>query len=75
VSRRPSAFRQRDVTRAVKAVQAAGVEVSKVEIAVDGRIIIGTAKAQADQTNDHGGAVPADLDRELVEFEARHGQG
>jgi hypothetical protein len=40
VSRRPFIFRQRDVTRAVKAVAAAGVLVAKVEMHVDGKIVV-----------------------------------
>jgi hypothetical protein len=39
VSRGPSAFRQRDLTRAVKAVEDAGVGVARVEIE-RGKIVI-----------------------------------
>ena len=46
---------------------AAGVDIARVEIARDGRIVIVTAEAQP--------AVQDDLDRELAEFEAKHGQG
>jgi hypothetical protein len=67
MARAPSTFRQQDVTRAVKAVTAAGVDIARVEIARDGRIVIVTAEAQP--------AVQDDLDRELEEFNARHGQG
>ena len=67
MARTPSTFRQQDVTRAVKAVTAAGVDIARVEIARDGRIVIVTAEAQP--------AVQDDLDRELEEFNARHGQG
>jgi hypothetical protein len=71
----PSTFRQTDVTRAVKAVRAAGVQVAKVEIRPDGTITIGTGAAdKAGQTNDDG-VVSNALDRELAEFEERHGQG
>jgi len=66
VGRAPSTFRQADVTRAVKAVTAAGVEIARVEIAKDGRIVIVTGEAQP--------RVQDDLDRELEEFCARHGQ-
>ena len=66
MARAPSTFRQQDVTRAVKAVTAAGVDIARVEIARDGRIVIITAEAQP--------AVQDDLDRELEEFNARHGQ-
>jgi hypothetical protein len=46
MSRAPSTFRQQDVTRAVKAVRCAGVDIVRVEIAKDGRIIIVTAEAE-----------------------------
>jgi hypothetical protein len=64
--RAPSTFRQQDVTRAVKAVRSAGVDIVRVEVTKDGRIVIVTAEAQA--------AMRDDLDRELEEFRARHGQ-
>ena len=38
--RKPCTFRQTDVTRAVKAVQAAGIEVGRVEIDKDGKIVV-----------------------------------
>ena len=38
-------FKQQDVTRAVKAVAAAGVEVQRVEIDKHGRIIVVTRNA------------------------------
>jgi hypothetical protein len=40
MSRAPSTFRQRDVTAAFKAAKAAGVDVARVEVAKDGRIVI-----------------------------------
>jgi hypothetical protein len=46
-SRAPSTFRQQDVTRAVKAVAAAGVHIAKVEIDKSGKITIITADAPA----------------------------
>ena len=67
MARTPSNFKQRDVTRALRAAKAAGIEVGRFEIG-GGKIIIIPA----------GGApsVPTDeLDQELTEFEARHGQG
>ena len=66
MTRAPSTFRQQDVTRAIRAAIAAGVDIARIEVAKDGRIVIVT-----------GGADPAvqdDLDRELEQFRARHGQ-
>jgi hypothetical protein len=42
MTHRPSAFCQRDVTRAIRAVVAAGRAVVRVEIDPDGKIIIVT---------------------------------
>jgi hypothetical protein len=66
MARAPSTFRQQDVTRAIKATKAAGVDIAKIEIAKDGTIRIITVEARP--------AAQDDLDRELAEFEARHGQ-
>jgi hypothetical protein len=40
MSRAPSTFRQQDVTRAVKAVAAAGVHIGRVEVDKAGKIVI-----------------------------------
>ncbi len=45
MARAPSTFRQQDVTRAVKAVAAAGVDIVRVEIDKAGKIVIVTADA------------------------------
>jgi len=61
-------FKQQDVTRALRATRAAGVMVQRIEIDRTGKIVL--------ITGDDNSAAPADdLDRELAEFEARHGQG
>jgi hypothetical protein len=40
MARAPSTVRQFDVTRAIKATRAAGVDIARIEIAPDGRIVI-----------------------------------
>jgi len=62
-TRGASKFKQCDVTRAVKAVAKAGAEITRVEIAPDGSIIISTSSMVGKPTDD--------LDRELAEFEKR----
>jgi hypothetical protein len=44
--RGPNTFKQHDVTRAVRAVQAAGVEVARVEVDKDGKIVVIAGKPQ-----------------------------
>jgi hypothetical protein len=56
------------VTRAVKAVVAAGVDIARVEIDSAGKIVIVAGKPLEATPQD-------DLDRELKQWEARHGQG
>jgi hypothetical protein len=52
MSRTPSPFRQQDVTKAVKAVAAAGVGIARVEIDKSGKITIiaASAPSQDDRT-------------------------
>jgi hypothetical protein len=54
------------VTRALRAAKAAGVDIARIEIAKDGRIVIIAAGDCI--------APPDDLDCELAAFQARHGQ-
>jgi hypothetical protein len=48
--RRPAAFRQSDLTKAIKAAKAAGVEIDRFEIGQDGRITVVTCKPAAGAT-------------------------
>jgi hypothetical protein len=43
-------FKQRDVARAIRAVQAAGLEVGRVDIAPDGTITIRPGKPEPTET-------------------------
>jgi len=52
----PCAFRQTDITRAVKAVAKAGVEVARVEVDKDGRIVVIAGKpVEANDVDDAKG--------------------
>lgn len=44
--RRPCLFKKRDVTRATKAVRAAGLEIARVEINKDGVIVVVPGKPE-----------------------------
>jgi hypothetical protein len=68
MARGRSIFRQQDVTRAVKAVAAAGVGISRVEIDNAGKIVIVSSTGLTGESQ-------SDLDKELQEWETRHGQG
>lgn len=46
MSRGPSTFKQRDVTAAIKAAVAAGVEVAKIEVDKDGKIVMTIGKCE-----------------------------
>jgi hypothetical protein len=68
MARSRSTFRQQDVTRAVKAVVAAGVGIARVEIDNAGKIVIVSSTGLTAESQ-------SDLDKELQEWETRHGQG
>ena len=50
-NRRPCVFRQRDVTKAVRAVAAAGMQIDRVEVDKTGKIVIVTGKDLGDSSN------------------------
>jgi hypothetical protein len=69
MTRIPSTFRQADLTKALRAAAAAGVDIARVEIDTTGKIVIVTGKPTgASETVD-------ELDRELAEWEVGHGKG
>jgi hypothetical protein len=65
MSRAPSSFRETDVKRAVKAVEAAGKEVETVEIDKDGRIKI---------TTRNGKCAAGQSDKSDNEWDQKYGQ-
>jgi hypothetical protein len=46
MTRGPATFRQRDLTRALKATVAAGIEVAGIEIGKDGKMVIFAVKSE-----------------------------
>jgi hypothetical protein len=71
--RRPSTFKKADLTRATKAVQAAGLGIARVEVGRDGLIVIVPgesgevcipAQSNAPDRVRRGRAVPADEHQE-----------
>ena len=57
---------QRDVTAVTKGLAKAGIDVGRVEVDRDGKIVFVTSKTAESATDD--------LDRELDEFEVHHGK-
>jgi hypothetical protein len=65
---RIAALKQADITRAVKGALAAGLTIARIIARPDGvEIVTADSAHEPPQMGD-------DLDRELAEFEARHGQ-
>jgi hypothetical protein len=69
MSRSPATFKQRDVTRAIKAHVKAGIPIDRIRTAFDkqGRFVVSVAKPDKPSDDNHA----SDLDRELEEFEKR----
>jgi hypothetical protein len=55
MARGPVSFKQRDVTRALRAAGAAGIEVQRVEIDREGKIILVTGKPREAAGVENGG--------------------
>jgi hypothetical protein len=53
MARAPSAFRQQDVTRALRAAKAAGVEIVRVEIDPNGKIILVTTRETVERREEN----------------------
>jgi hypothetical protein len=71
MSRVPSSFKQQDVTRALKAAVAAGLHVAGFKIDPQtGKIEVVTGKQTGLSENPVN-----ELDRELADWEAKHGEG
>ncbi len=51
MARGPCTFRQQDVTRALRATVAAGIEVRRIEIDKDGKIVVVTCKPKEEIQN------------------------
>jgi hypothetical protein len=64
MSRRQAAFRQSDVTKALKAVIAAGLRVAGVKVSAQGEIevVTGTGQASGKSENDWDKALSRDAD-------------
>jgi len=63
VARRPALFKQHDVMRAVRGAIAGGVEIQKVEIDRDGKIVLITGRKPSSSYDE--------VDEDLAALEAR----
>ena len=63
MARGPCTFRERDVTRAIRGVEAAGKKIRKVEVDKDGKVVIVIAQDDDD----------AAVDSEKNEWDAEYG--
>jgi hypothetical protein len=71
MGRVPSTFRQADLTRALKAVNAAGYSAVRIQIDKTGKLDITTTTTT---TTEGGASGDTDLDRELADWEGRRGR-
>jgi hypothetical protein len=61
MARAPSTFKQGDITRAVKGAFLAGAQSVRVEVDIDGRIIVIAGKADAELTAASAAETPEDV--------------
>jgi hypothetical protein len=54
MSRETHRFRQREVTRALKAAAAGGLKIDRVEIATDGRVVLVAGKQETTVATEEG---------------------
>jgi hypothetical protein len=76
VTRRPSIFKQRDLTRALRAVVAAGIGIARVEVGKDGKIVVVTDKSKNStaERNEWGDSMTLIRLRFVNRFRDRHGK-
>jgi hypothetical protein len=59
MARGPSTFKERDVRAAVRAVKAAGIEVARVEVDTDGKIVIVSGTPETAPRNEWDTVLPS----------------
>lgn len=72
---RDQTFRKTDVVRAYSAAQSAGIAKPRIEIDTARKTITIIAGEPTANSGIGASATPDDLDRELAEFRAQHGEG
>ncbi|MFG1241920.1 hypothetical protein V5F31_06005 [Xanthobacter sp. V7C-4] len=61
MSRGPATFRQRDMTAAVKAVTAAGLDIARIELDKSGKIVIIPGRREEPAREGQGGEEPLEV--------------
>jgi len=67
MARGSSTFKQRDVARAIKAMQAVGIEIARVEIGRDGKLVFVVKSSEPAQPED-------DTDKEVAALREEWGE-
>ena len=68
----PHKFRQREITRTIRAARAAGEEVDRVEIDADGRIVVHLASGAGEARLNSADAVLKKLKKEKSKHDGEH---